>query len=302
VVSSAGTLPLRHRCFLARGVKQEVRFGTCFLVNNFGGRGKDRMDSDLLFEALHDAVSSGQAEEVRRLILEEGADVTRTRQFGQTLLQISAQGPDLEVSRALLEAGADVDACDECMGYGALQWAIYFGQEGQTRLLLDAGADFEARDSGERPLILAARDGGERVVAILLDAGADAAAADYDGRTALHAAAKNCDVGTARLLLNAGANAGATDDFGWTPRYSATQPGRYWAETQPHPYVAPEALPAMVAMLEAAEQDRSTAFAMGLEERLGAASWVRALDPGVVRMVLEFEREVVILPTPAGIW
>jgi len=45
----------------------------------------------------------------------------------------------------------------------------------------------------------------------------------------------------------------------------------------------------MVALLRAVatERARCIAFAMGLRERLGAASLVRALDPEVVRMVLD---------------
>ena len=37
----------------------------------------------------------------------------------------------------------------------------------------------------------------------------------------------------------------------------------------------------------ATERARCIAFAMGLRERLGAGSLVRALDPEVVRMVLD---------------
>ena len=40
-------------------------------------------------------------------------------------------------------------------------------------------------------------------------------------------------------------------------------------------------------LLLAAERERSVAFAMGHQERLGAASLVRGLKPEVLRMVLE---------------
>ena len=43
----------------------------------------------------------------------------------------------------------------------------------------------------------------------------------------------------------------------------------------------------VVAVLASAEQRRSVAFAMGLQERLGAASLLRGLDPELVRMVVE---------------
>ena len=269
------------------------------------------MDPDL-----SDAVSAGQVEEVRRLILEEGRDVTLTCSVNQTLLHYSVQGPHLEVTRALIEGGADVDACDDCMGYTPLHWAVYSSQNGQIRVLLDAGANLEA-SSYQTPLLLAASKGLVTTTELLLAAGADLSAKSAEGQTPLHMAASleymHVDnVETARLLLQAGAHAGATDRLGWTPRYCATQRGISLASravspnhfpVQTEPYVAPEELLAMVELLEAAEQDRSAAFAMGLEERLGVASWVRALDPGVVRMVLELEREVVILPPhPTFVW
>ncbi|KAJ1479814.1 ankyrin repeat-containing domain protein, partial [Baffinella frigidus] len=71
------------------------------------------------------------------------------------------------------------------------------------------------------PLLTAASEGGEGVVRMLVEAGADMGAADYHGRTALHRAAYNCDLGTARVLVSAGANPGARDDRGRTPRYAA---------------------------------------------------------------------------------
>ncbi|KAJ1494669.1 hypothetical protein T484DRAFT_1765085, partial [Baffinella frigidus] len=65
---------------------------------------------------------------------------------------------------------------------------------------------------------------------------------------------------------------------------------------QPHPCIPrpagankSENCPRGVALLRAVAMQRAKciAFAMGLEERLGAESRVRDLDPGVVRMVLE---------------
>ena len=49
-------------------------------------------------------------------------------------------------------------------------------------------------------------------------------------------------------------------------------------------------LEALRMLIEADEVQvrRSIAFAMGLQERLGAASVVRWLEPGVLRMVAEF--------------
>ena len=72
-------------------------------------------------------------------------------------------------------------------------------------------------------------------------------------------------------LLAAGADLAAAANDGSTPRSIAQG--------------------AVLVMLIAAEEEeqrlRSTAFAMGLEERLGAASLVRGLEPELLRMVVE---------------
>ena len=84
----------------------------------------------------------------------------------------------------------------------------------------------------------------------LLAAGADGAAAADDGLQWLHAEV-------------AGNN-------GSTPRSIAQGRGG-----------------GVLAMFVAVEEAHSIAFAMGLKERLGAASVVRGLDPDLLRMVVE---------------
>ena len=75
-----------------------------------------------------------------------------------------------------------------------------------------------------------------------------------------------------KQLLAAGADEAAAADDDSTPR-SIAQGAR------------------VRAMLVAAEQEsqrlRSTAFAMGLQERLGAASVVLGLEPELLRMMVE---------------
>ena len=120
------------------------------------------------------------------------------------------------------------------------------------------------------------------------------------------------------MLLHAGADGEATDGTGATPADRARADGHL--EVPPPerfpPLVPPRnsALPALIqpfhedmlaleptrslilacaAKVEAllgvvaTERARCIAFAMGLRERLGAGSLVRALDPEVVRMVLD---------------
>jgi len=63
----------------------------------------------------------------------------------------------------------------------------------------------------------------------------------------------------------------ATDDDGRTPEHVATARWHF----------------RVASTLRAEETRRALAFTMGQHARLGAGSWVRALDAGVVQMVLE---------------
>ena len=60
------------------------------------------------------------------------------------------------------------------------------GHEAVVRLLLEAGADKEAKNNGGwTPLIIAAMNGHEAIVRLLLEAGADKEAKNKDGWTPL---------------------------------------------------------------------------------------------------------------------
>ena len=70
---------------------------------------------------------------------------------------------------------------------------------------------------------LAARNGHFVIVKLLLEAGADVEARDRWGQTALHWAAKRSQANEVKLLLEAGADAEARTTAGQTPRDLATR-------------------------------------------------------------------------------
>jgi ankyrin repeat protein len=71
------------------------------------------------------------------------------------------------VVKLLLEKGADLEAKDE-FGRTPLSWAAEEGHEGVVKLLLEKGADLEAKDEfGQTPLSRAAESGHEAVVKLL---------------------------------------------------------------------------------------------------------------------------------------
>ncbi|RYP75956.1 hypothetical protein DL771_002028 [Monosporascus sp. 5C6A] len=85
------------------------------------------------------------------------------------------------VSRLLLDRGADIEAKNN-IGYTPLLGAAFEGYETVVKLLLDRGADIEAEDkSGITSLLWAADKGHKTVVELLLDKGADIKVKDESG-------------------------------------------------------------------------------------------------------------------------
>jgi len=131
----------------------------------------------------------------------EQADAERER-TAEALIRAAGRG-EIEELRRLIAARAN-KAAKNCFGF-ALRHAAINGHEGAVSMLLDAGADVAAQDSGGfSALSVAAEEGHEMVVGVLLEAGADFSCQDSIGDTALHNAAGNGHEGVVRILLDAG--------------------------------------------------------------------------------------------------
>ena len=141
-----------------------------------------------------EAAAFGRAERLRRIL---AADPSRAHAFGDD-------------------------------GFSALHLAVFAGQEETARLLLEAGADVNARSTGKiaevPPLGTAAFVGSTAMARLLLDAGADPNGRGGGGFTALHTAAANGDEALARLLVERGADATLANDEGTRPADLAESP------------------------------------------------------------------------------
>jgi ankyrin repeat protein len=147
----------------------------------------------------------------------KGADVNSRDRRESTLLMHAAAFGSPEAVKLLLDSGADVNARNS-LGATALLWGA--DNPPIAKLLVDKGADVNAASTkGKRtPLMVAARcDGCSETVSLLLSKGADPKAKAKQGETALQIATDANDLDTMRLLLAKGAEPDAADETGTTP-------------------------------------------------------------------------------------
>ncbi|OWT42470.1 NACHT and ankyrin domain protein [Pochonia chlamydosporia 170] len=151
--------------------------------------------------------SFGGLTNVVQYLLSRGANVkAQGGRYGTALNAASYRGHEAVVM-LLLDGDADFEAMDGLYDRTPLSWAAANGHE--------AAADIEARDYvwyGLTPLSWAAKNECEAVVKLLLDRGADIEAKDgVYNRTPLLWAAEKGHEAVAKLLLDRGANIKAKD-------------------------------------------------------------------------------------------
>lgn len=118
-------------------------------------------------------------------LLRDGHTPNERDPDGLTALMWAARAGSVDAARALLDGGADPDAHDDRNGWTALFHAIHKRHPPVVRLLLERGANANARTGLQTPLIMAAADPDPIYVTLLLAHRADPAARGAGGSTAL---------------------------------------------------------------------------------------------------------------------
>ncbi len=169
--------------------------------------------------ALHEAVAPGRwggddarrnegKREVARLLIEDGAVYDAYAAAGLN-----------DVTRVLELLSTNPAMAREIGVYGMtpLHWACRAGSVECAKLLLDHGAEVDARNKAHRtPLHLAAESGRSDSVKLLTQAGADLDAQDRKGRTPLHRATYEGHAKAAEVLLAEGADGTVLNKSGKT--------------------------------------------------------------------------------------
>ncbi|CBJ26705.1 ankyrin repeat protein [Ectocarpus siliculosus] len=158
-------------------------------------------------------------------LMAAGADVNvRDGSNGYSPLDCSVRSDGMDLTRQVLQRGA-IATASASDGYTALHWAGWNMNASAVDLLVEVGADLEAKVAldGCTPLHLAARQAGNAaVIEALARHGADVHAQETpSGNTPLHVAAQNCTIKssweTVDALLKAGADETRLDCQGQTP-------------------------------------------------------------------------------------
>ena len=153
------------------------------------------------------------------LFLAAGADINAKGE-GHTALDIAILTGEHDLVSSLLSHHAVAKYMD-------LTRAMQYLGSRNLSLILDRGADIEARDSDYKktPLMCASESGSVEAVKILLEHGARVESRDYVGHTALSYAASNARLDVVSLLLQHDSDPNL-EDYNWTSPLIAAASGK----------------------------------------------------------------------------
>jgi ankyrin repeat protein len=174
---------------------------------------------------LLEAAKNGHANDMLEVLV-EGVNMEFTdMDDGDSALIWASLNGHIDCVRLLVEFGANMDA-KNIYGYTALIRAAQKGHADCVRLLIESGANTNAKGQfGFTALIVAAARGHMDCMRLLIDGKADKDAKGEYGHTALIWAARKGHAECVRLLIDAGADKHATESSGKTALEFAQENG-----------------------------------------------------------------------------
>lgn len=181
---------------------------------------------------LHYAAQLEYGHDIALLLINNGAQINRTDDKGNTPLHYASQHGGNKTVLLLIQNSADVNARNT-KGQTNLHLAAEWGQEKVALTLIEYHADVNVQDNlGKTPLHIAAEkshipvmcqwgfavnEPDNHVVEILAQHGADVNRQDRDGNTPLHLVIQNGNMRDIEALLANGANVTLRNKAGQTP-------------------------------------------------------------------------------------
>jgi uncharacterized protein len=141
-----------------------------------------RPDDEL---SVFEAAAFGRLERLGSILTEDPSQAAEFSDDGFTALHLAVYAEQEEAARLLINHGADVNArsTGAIARVPPLGTAAFVRSVPLTRLLLDAGADVNGQgDGGFAALHSAAQNGDEELVSLLLERGADANLSTAEGK------------------------------------------------------------------------------------------------------------------------
>jgi ankyrin repeat protein len=200
-LSITGTLAANGDLPLTEAVRaRDVRTVRTLLGQKVDVNGRSTDGATALLWAVH-----GNDDELAEMLIRAGADVNVSNDYRMTPLSVACTNGNPGMVARLLTAGANPDT-PISTGETPLMTCSATGTIDGVKSLLARGADINASEPslGQTALMWAVSERHHDVVRLLLERGANAGAATRHGFTALHFAAREGDLETARLLLAGG--------------------------------------------------------------------------------------------------
>ena len=149
---------------------------------------------------------------VCQVFIGAGADIETKNKKGRSPLHLASRSGELTTVKMLVKAGADVRATDAERAT-CLMFAAYHRHTDAVRYLVclpEVDLDHQGRKN-RTALHFAVCQKHAEVVEVLIDAGADIEAKNVEGRSPLHFASISGELTTVKMLVKAGADVRATD-------------------------------------------------------------------------------------------